>query len=59
MPYTKQIQNWIRSFSLDAALIATLALPAVVLVLTELAHSQPATRTHVITQGHGKQERAC
>jgi hypothetical protein len=72
MPFTKQIRNWIRSFSLDAALIATLALPALLLLATEIAHSQPVTSgefvirnvrifdgTHVITQGYGKQETTC
>ena len=59
MPFTKRIRNWIRSFSLDAALIATLALPALLLLATELAHSQPVTGTHVIDKGCGKQETTC
>ena len=59
MPYTKQIRNWIRGFSLDAALIATLALPAFLFLATEIAHSQPATGTHVIAKGYGKQGTTC
>ena len=54
MSYTTQIRNWIQRFSLDAVLIATLALPAFLLVSTEIAHPQPATSgelTHVIAKG--------
>ena len=39
MPYTKQLRNWIQRFSVDSALIATLALPALLLISTELARS--------------------
>lgn len=40
MAYPKQGWNWIRSFSLEAALIATLALPALLFLAIEATHAQ-------------------
>lgn len=42
-------RNWIRSFSIDAVLFATLALPIFLLVAIEAAHAQaPVNREFVI-----------
>jgi imidazolonepropionase-like amidohydrolase len=54
MTYARQIRSWLQRFSLDAVLFATLALPAFLLVSTEIAHPQSATSgelTHVIAKG--------
>jgi invasion protein IalB len=40
MAYPKRAWNWIRGLSLEALLIATLALPALLLVAIEATHAQ-------------------